>query len=101
MTNDALGADTYAFGTLELNFPLGLPEELGFTGAAFVDFGTAFGADGPSSIIDDSKNLRLSTGVGIAWRSPLGPVRFDLAFPVLKEDFDKDQLINFSFGTRF
>ena len=101
LTNDALGADTYAFGTLELNFPLGLPEELGFTGAAFVDFGTAFGADGPSSIIDDSKNLRLSAGVGIAWRSPLGPVRFDLAFPVLKEDFDKDQLINFSFGTRF
>ncbi len=101
ITNDALGADTYAFGTVELNFPLGLPEELGFTGAAFVDFGTAFGADGPSNLIDDSTNIRVSAGVGIAWRSPLGPVRFDIAFPVLKEDFDKDQLINFSFGTRF
>lgn len=101
VSNDALGAKTYAFGTVELNFPLGLPEELGFTGAAFTDFGTAFGADGNSNLIEDSKSLRVTAGVGIAWRSPLGPVRLDLAFPVIVEDFDKDQLINFSFGTRF
>ena len=101
VSNDALGAKTYAFGTVELNFPLGLPEELGFTGAAFTDFGTAYGADGDSNLIEDSKSLRVTAGVGLAWRSPLGPVRLDLAFPVLVEDFDKDQLINFSFGTRF
>ncbi len=100
-SNDALGAKTYAFGTVELNFPLGLPEELGFTGAAFTDFGTAYGADGDSDLIEDSKSLRMTAGVGLAWRSPLGPVRLDLAFPVVVEDFDKDQLINFSFGTRF
>lgn len=100
-TDDALGAKTYATGTVEVTFPIGLPEEFGIRGAAFTDFGTAFGADGPDDLIDDSMSLRMSTGVGLAWRSPLGPVRIDLAYPFLKTDFDKQQIFSFSFGTRF
>ena len=41
---DSIGATTYAIGTLEVNFPLGLPEAFGLEGAVFSDFGTAFGA---------------------------------------------------------
>lgn len=100
-TDDALGAKTYAIGTVELTFPIGLPEEFGVRGAAFTDFGTAFGADGPSNLIDDSKELRMSAGLGISWRSPLGPVRIDVAYPFLKTEFDKRQIFSFSFGTRF
>lgn len=101
LTDDALGAKTYGIGTVELTFPIGLPEEFGVRGAIFTDFGTAFGADGPESIIDDSMSLRMSSGAGLAWRSPLGPVRLDLAYPFLKTDFDKRQIFSFSFGTRF
>ncbi|MCG8543699.1 MAG: outer membrane protein assembly factor BamA [Alphaproteobacteria bacterium] len=101
VTDDALGADTFIFGSVELTFPVGLPEEFGVRGAVFSDFGTAFGIDAPSSIVEDSKDLRASAGVGVAWRSPLGPVRLDLAYPFLKTDFDKDQIISFSFGARF
>ncbi|MCG8547569.1 MAG: BamA/TamA family outer membrane protein, partial [Alphaproteobacteria bacterium] len=101
VTDDALGADTFIFGSVELTFPVGLPEEFGVRGAVFSDFGTAFGIDAPSSIVDDSKDLRASAGVGVAWRSPLGPVRLDLAYPFLKTDFDKDQIVSFSFGARF
>jgi len=100
-TDDALGAKSYAIGTVEVTFPIGLPEEFGVRGAAFTDFGTAFGADGDSALIDDSKNLRVSGGVGLSWRSPLGPVRIDIAYPIVKEDFDKQQIFSFSFGTRF
>jgi len=100
-TSDALGAKTYAVGSAEVTFPIGLPEEFGVRGAAFTDFGTAFGADGPSSLINDSKELRMSAGAGLSWRSPLGPVRIDLAYPLLKAEFDKQQVFSFSFGTRF
>ena len=100
-TNDALGAKTYGIGTVELTFPVGLPEEFGVRGAVFTDFGTAFGADGPDELIEDSKSLRASAGAGIAWKSPLGPVRLDLAYPFLKTDFDEQQIFSFSFGTRF
>ena len=100
-TDDALGAKTYATGSVEVTFPIGLPEEFGVRGAMFTDFGTAFGADGKSKFIDDSKDLRMSAGVGLAWRSPLGPVRVDLSYPFLKTDFDKRQIFGFSFGTRF
>jgi len=100
-TDDSLGAKSYAIGSVEVTFPIGLPEEFGVRGAAFTDFGTAFGADGPSNLINDSKSLRMSAGAGISWRSPLGPVRIDLAYPFLKSDFDKEQFFSFSFGTRF
>jgi outer membrane protein insertion porin family len=43
----------------------------------------------------------MSFGGGISWRSPLGPVRVDLAKPVIKEDYDEEELFRFSFGTSF
>jgi len=39
--------------------------------------------------------------VGVSWRSPFGPIRVDLAQAVVKENFDKEELFRFSFGTRF
>lgn len=39
--------------------------------ATFVDFGDAFTQD---------PNLNVGAGVGARWRSPIGPVRFDLAY---------------------
>jgi outer membrane protein insertion porin family len=40
-------------------------------------------------------------GVGLAWRSPFGPIRIDLAHAVVKEEFDETEILRFSFGTRF
>ena len=36
---------TYAIGTVEMVFPLGLPPEWGIEGAVFSDFGTVFGSE--------------------------------------------------------
>jgi outer membrane protein insertion porin family len=101
-TDDSLGGNRFYRATAELSFPIGLPEELGVAGHAFTDAGSVWQLDDDSlvGIVDDS-SLRASAGLGLSWRSPMGPVRIDLAEPFLKEDYDKKQVFRFSFGTRF
>ena len=100
--DDALGGNQYYILGAELNFPLGLPDELGIKGRVFSDFGALWGIDEDDmSEIDDSASPRLSVGVGIVWKSPFGPIRLDLSQPILKQDFDKTNRFLFSFGTRF
>jgi outer membrane protein insertion porin family len=111
---DAIGGQTYALGTVEVTFPLGLPEEFGIEGAVFSDFGTVF--DAPESTISagaagctgtrdcrvfDTAAFRASIGAGLIWQSPFGPLRFDLAYPILKADYDDTEYFRFSIGTRF
>ena len=100
-TNDSLGGNLFYRGSAELKFPIGLPEELGVAGHAFSDFGSLWSLDDTGASIADENSLRVSAGVGVSWRSPLGPVRIDLARPILEEDFDEEELFRFSFGTRF
>lgn len=102
-SDDALGGLWQAAGSVQLKFPLGLPEELGFAGQVFTDFGSI----GPtedyanSTNIDQASSLRASVGVGVTWKSPMGPVALDFALPVMKESFDEDEFFHFNFGTRF
>ena len=100
-TNDSLGGNFFYRGSAELKFPLGLPEELGIAGHAFTDLGSLWNLDDSGADIVDENSLRLSSGVGISWRSPLGPIRLDFAQPILEEEFDEDEVFRFSFGTRF
>jgi outer membrane protein insertion porin family len=101
-TNDALGGKFRAEGTIQAAFPIGLPEEYQIRGRVFSDFGTLTGTDFEDEIeVDDTASLRLSLGVGLTWVSPFGPLAVDLAYPVLKESFDKDELFRFSVGTTF
>lgn len=102
-TDDALGGNLYGIGTIELSFPLGLPEEFGMKAALFADFGTLGKLNksdlGPG-IVDDL-SLRGSGGVSIFWDSPFGPVRFDFGHAFLKESYDKTESFRFGVGTRF
>ncbi|PJK29742.1 outer membrane protein assembly factor BamA [Minwuia thermotolerans] len=98
-TRDALGGEFFAVGTTELQFPLGLPEELGMSGRVFSDYGTAFGV--VANGVEDDPSPRLSFGVGVTWKSPFGPMLFDVSRAVLKNDFDETEAFRFSFGTRF
>jgi outer membrane protein insertion porin family len=104
-TKDALGGNQIASGTVEISFPLGLPEEYGIKGRLFTDFGTLFDTDiedtvGPNTVVDERK-LRLSAGFGITWQSPFGPLAVDLGLPILAEDYDREELVRFNVGTRF
>jgi outer membrane protein insertion porin family len=102
-TWDSLGGKYYYTGTAELSFPVGLPKEIGILGKAFVDVGSLWGsADNPALFnILDSTLMRVSTGIGVQWISPFGPIRVDYAIPIQKEYFDKTENFRFSFGTRF
>ena len=100
-TRDALGGNTYYTGELEQSFPLGLPDELGFLGVAFVNVGDLWNLDASGPNIIDQSSLRAAAGLGIAWKSPLGPIRLDYAIPFLKDTYDEEERFSFSFGTRF
>lgn len=100
-TNDALGGNIYYAGTAELMFPLGLPDDLGFMGAAFVDAGSLWEIDATGPEVAESTAPRVSVGLGLSWRSPFGPIRLDFAKAIVKEDEDETQIFNFNFGTRF
>ncbi len=100
-SDDSLGGKYFYTGTLELAFPLITPEELNIRGRVFTDIGTAWGLDKTTVDVRDETSPRISVGAGITWQSPFGPIVVDLGIAVVKEDFDKTELVNVSFGTQF
>lgn len=101
ITNDSLGGEWMYSGSLQLQFPLGLPEELGVGGRVFTDLGSSGQLEPTASFVQDTGSLRVTVGTGITWLSPFGPVAIDTAVPIVKEDFDITESIRISFGTRF
>ena len=110
----SIGGTTYAIGTAEVIFPLGLPEEFGLSGSVFSDFGTLFGApeeEGKGKCdnaglntecsVWDTAAFRGSAGAGVTWESPFGPLRFDVAYPFAKADYDETEYFRFSIGSKF
>ncbi len=109
-TNDALGGNFYAVGTVELTVPNFLPDTYGIRTSLFADVGTlgvlddrytitSTGALDPN-IVDDM-SLRAAAGVSIHWRSPMGPIRFDLSKILKSEDYDRTETFRFSTSTQF
>ncbi len=108
--SNSMGAKLYAVGTLELTIPTLLPEQYGIKAALFSDFGTAGLLDDVdrqnspgvfNANIRDDLSLRASAGVSIDWKSPMGPIRFDLSQILAKEDYDRTETFRFSTSTRF
>ncbi|MGZ8364149.1 MAG: outer membrane protein assembly factor BamA [Caulobacteraceae bacterium] len=106
----ALGGKLFAIGTVEMSFPTPVPEQYGVKFAAFADVGTLGLVDesvkrSTNGTIDptirDDLGLRASVGLSIFWRSPMGPLRFDLSQVLAKEDYDNTQAFRFSTSTRF
>lgn len=103
---DRLGGDRQFIFSAELLTPLpGADRTL--RGLFFLDAGNVWGyrRDSQQSgyyredlSFDD---LRYSVGFGVAWISPLGPLKFSLAFPLNKKDGDDTQRFQFQIGTGF
>lgn len=109
-TGDALGGNFYVIGTLELTVPNYLPEEYGIRTSLFTDVGTLGALDDrytvnaqglPDANIVDELELRAAAGLSIHWRSPMGPIRFDISKVLGKEDYDKTESFRFSTSTQF
>ncbi|HCQ70873.1 MAG: outer membrane protein assembly factor BamA [Alphaproteobacteria bacterium] len=99
--SDDLGGNLFYRGTAQVDFPLGLSEEAGVNGFVFSDFGSLWDADEDYSDIANEHALRMSAGVGVAWRSPFGPISVYYANPFMDEDYDQLKEFEVSFGTRF
>ncbi|WP_421728915.1 outer membrane protein assembly factor BamA [Brevundimonas sp.] len=109
-TRDALGGNFYAVSSVELTLPNFLPEQYGIKTSLFADVGTlgvlddryTLGSNGlPDTSIVDELALRASAGLSIHWKSPMGPIRFDLSQILAKEDYDKTETFRFSTSTQF
>lgn len=82
-------------------FPIGLPNEFGIKGRLFAIAGSLW--DTPDSgveVVDDT-SVRVAIGTGIQWKSPLGLIRVDFGFPIVKEKYDETEVIRINFGSRF
>ena len=64
----------------------------------FVDAGNVFEN---SFKLSGTEGLRASTGIGISWISPVGPLRIAYALPLRKQDGDKIERLQFQIGTSF
>ena len=103
---DALGGNYFWALRTEAQFPIGLPEEYGISGGLFADAGSIWGLDNTmggsgSDPVDDSMKVRAAVGASLFWTTPIGPLRFNFAKAVKKEDYDKDQTFDLSITTRF
>ncbi len=101
---DALGGDTRVVGNIELLFPLpGIKDEQSVRMSAFIDGGAVWGPNDflgryQSFAFDD---LRYSAGLAVLWVSPLGPLKFSLAQPLVTKDGDKEEVFQFTLGNAF
>ncbi|WP_410171716.1 outer membrane protein assembly factor BamA [Cereibacter johrii] len=104
---DALGGNYFAVARLEADFPLGLPEEYGFSGGVFADAGSVWSLDDVGGgttgddPVDDDFHIRSSVGVSLFWTTPIGPLRFNFAKAIEKQDYDKEQFFDLTISTRF
>ena len=106
---DALGGNKRIVGNAELFFPLpGLKDDQSLRMSAFVDAGASWGPNGtPSGLYRDFAfgDLRYSAGVAVLWVSPLGPLKFSLAQPLVTKGSgtaeDKTEVFQFTLGNVF
>jgi outer membrane protein insertion porin family len=115
---DSLGGSMYWGASVEAQSPIPyIPRDVGLKVAAFADAGSLWDYKGPqfwavtgervsscfgaTCPIDQSMQVRASIGAGLIWNSPFGPLRFDYAIPLLKEDQDRIQRFRFGGGTKF
>ncbi len=102
LEGDALGGNAFAVARLEAEFPVGLPEEYGITGGAFVDVGTVWSLDNNyGDLVDTSAKPRVAVGLSVLWNTPIGPLRFNFSRAVVKEDYDKEQDFDLTISTKF
>ena len=99
-TQEALGGKMYYGLITQLDFPVGLPENLGIRGSLFLDIASLYGLDyNKPDGYRTSSTPRMSVGFGFSWRSPFGPIRIDFGFPIVAEKFDIKEVMRVSTDT--
>lgn len=116
-----LGGTTRLTGSVELDFPIGLPASMGVKGNAFYNIAKLTGtprkasvnrknADGTNALDSNGNEImitqpvvgenevRQTIGLGVKWESPIGPMRFTVSRPIKKAPTDKSSGFQFIVG---
>lgn len=101
--NDALYGNMYFVGSLEAEFPIGLPEEYGIFGGAFYDVSNIWdiGGSSGSNVLYSGGKTRHVVGVSLFWDTPIGPLQFNFSKALQKETYDEEQTFNLTVRTEF
>jgi len=98
-TGQHLGGSRRVIANAEYLFPMpGSGKDKSLRLGVFFDAGQVYG-NGYS--LSDVGGMRYSTGLSLAWSSPLGPLKFSLAQPLSKKEGDQTQRLQFQMGTLF
>jgi len=101
-TNDPIGGSKMVVGNIELTFPLpGTGYDRTLRVFTFFDGGNVWGENAPGISTTGSNGLRYGYGLGLAWISPIGPLKLSLGFPLQKHQGDQYQKFQFQIGTAF
>lgn len=98
---DVLGGTRKASFSAELLFPLpGMKDNRSLRSSVFFDGGTLW--DDKDKSVTATSGMRYSSGLALAWLSPVGPMKFSYAFPIgNKKETDKLQRFQFTLGQVF
>ena len=99
--DDHVGGNYAAALSLTTNLPMIAPTLQNFEFNYFLDFGNVWGTDYRSSNFDDSNFLRVSTGAGIEWWTPVGPLSLTFSHAIQKKSTDEYEGFQFNIGTTF
>ena len=111
-----IGGNLEAYENLELEFPI--IDKVGIRGVVFFDAGNAWNTEDQfcrttpapqfDKVVQPCFNfpgsvgyLRTSTGFGIRWFSPLGPLRFEWGFPLAPLPYENHSDFEFTIGNFF
>jgi outer membrane protein insertion porin family len=91
-----LGGQSKVLGSAEFMFPMpGAGNDQQVRLFTFLDAGNVF----PTTI--NLSDLRFSSGLGLTWMSPLGPLKLSLGYPLNRQPGDRTQRFQFQIGTGF
>ncbi|WP_367648829.1 outer membrane protein assembly factor BamA [Ralstonia sp. 3N] len=94
----AIGGASKFVGNVEFIFPLpGSGVDRTVRLFTFFDYGNVFAEGQPYKLGD----MRYSTGFGLSWLSPIGPLKISMGFPIKRKTEDQTQRFQFQIGTAF
>lgn len=90
---DPIGGNTELIFNAEYIFPL-FPE-MKLKGVTFIDAGKAY------KDFQNFGSLRYTSGLGVRWLSPMGPIRLEWGYNIKREEGESSSKFEFAFGTFF
>jgi len=98
---NGLGGNMFYVARLDAEFPLGLPSEYNMHGGLFLDVGSLWGVDAPTGDVVDENAMRAAAGFSLFWGSPMGPLRFNFALPLMSQAYDRTRRFDLTIASQF